>query len=352
MQPGSSPRRLVTALLVTALQAAGCTRAHAQPRRPAQGTPPAPAATAPTVSVGRYPAFPDRPSVLASDAFHAAWDDGRAEMSGYHATVPRYGELRNGELVLVYVTEPMDRRTWIKDDDVPAPERVTVLKLNASLKFQTGIYPYSVLTSVFAPIDGYRPERFSPVKVTLTAQEWCGQVFQGVWPGDDRYVEQVFSYFASEGESRDEVPTAPGTLYEDALLIQLRELDGPFASGHDWSGSIVPGLWYTRRAHHPLRPVAASITRTRETLAGAGVHRFVLRYGTFTRTFDVEATGAHRVLAWRTSDGEDVRLLRTARLPYWQMNHGADVGHRADLGLPVPTEAPPVPLPGAGPIGF
>src|SRR5438105_1116245 len=100
---------------------------------------------------GDGPSWPERPEARAGEAFDAVWRDGRAELAGYRASVPRYGALRNAELVLIYVTEPMDRRTWIKDDAAREPNRVDVLKLNASLEFLTGIYPYSVLTSGLAP---------------------------------------------------------------------------------------------------------------------------------------------------------------------------------------------------------
>lgn len=316
-----------SASLAVCLLAASCARA-------APVAPPT-HATEPASREGRrFPTFPAQPRASASAAFNARWSDGRAEMSGYRATVSRYGELRPAEVVLVYVTEPMSRRTWIKDDDAPAADRVNVLKLNASLRFQTGVYPYSVLTSVFAPVDRWRPQAFSPVKITLSVQEWCGHVFHGVWPGDDRLVSQIFSYFASEGEAREELPTPAGALYEDALLIQLRELDGPFANGADWRGSLLPSLWATRRAHHPLRPVDATITRARADLDGAPVSRFTLAYGGATRTFDVEVAEPHRVLAWHGSDGEDARLLRTERLAYWRLNHNGDERHREELGLP------------------
>ena len=75
----------------------------------------------------------------------------------------RYGKPRQGKLVLVYVAEPMDRRTWIKDDqgDVPRAFQVDMLKLNQMLSFRTGIHPYSVMTNVFSPVEGVGRERFA-----------------------------------------------------------------------------------------------------------------------------------------------------------------------------------------------
>lgn len=298
---------------------------------------------------GSRPPFPEKPRKRASDDFARVWFDGKAELSGYEALVPRYGELRRAELVTIYVTEPLDRRTWIKDDDAKEPDRVTVLKLNESLKFLTGLYPYSVLTSVFAPVDDWQGERFSPVKLSLSAQEWCGHVFCALWPGKEGFLLHVDSYFASEGERTETLPAPEGALYEDALLIQLRELDGPFAGGGDWSGALIPALWRIRRAHQPAKAVPATIKRTSE----GEETRFVLDAGDYRRTFLVEKAPPRRVLAWTSSDGEAVKLAKTERLAYWKMNAPGNEARRAEIGLPaLPAPEKIEPPEGTKRVGF
>ncbi len=287
-----------------------------------------------------HPELPAR-RAGASEAFWEAWGDGRAEMSGYRGVVSRYGELRPAELVQIYVTEPHDRRTWIKDDAVQGPDRVAVLKLNQSLRFQTGVYPYSVMTSVFAPVDSHFDERFQPVKISLTAQEWCGHVFAAAWPGPGELQLHTLSYFASEGEATERQAVPEGALYEDALLIQLRELDGPFHGGEDWEGALVPTLWRARRAHTPLRPSPATITRAPAERDGAPVTRFTVAQGDYRRTIDVERDAPRRVLGWSTSDGEEMQILATRRLPYWELNHNGDERVRAELGLDALAAPPP-----------
>ena len=275
------------------------------------------------------------PKVTASPAFWTAWGDGKAELSGYAITTSRYGAPREGRAVLIYVTEPMDRRNWIKDDagDVPPQERVNVLKLNHVLKFQTGIYPYSVMTSVFAPVDGLQAQRFAPAKIAMSAQEWCGHVYQKVIAGPDAFEAELRSYFHAEGDRDATVKVPPGTLYEDALLIQLRELDGPFAGGTSWAGSIVPSLWAQRKRHAALEPLPATIKREDATRDGVAVTRFTLAYGSVVTTYDVEKAAPRRVLSWKTKDGDEARLLETARLPYWQLNGPGDETHLKELGL-------------------
>lgn len=276
------------------------------------------------------PTLPPRPRAAASSEFWDRWGDGLAELSSYRGTVTRYGEPRAAELVLVYVTEPLDRATLIKDDDAPPESRVQVLKLNAALRFQTGIYPYSVMTSVFAPVDRYYEHRFTPAKITMSAQEWCGHVFTALWPGQDRFASRGMSYFASEGERDESVEAPEGAIYEDALAIQLRELDGPFAEGADWEGTLVPSIWRARQAHVPLRPGPATIAREQE----GDVIRFTLRAGDLERVYEVEAGGQRRLLGWRASDGEEMRIVATERLAYWTLNRPGDESARERIGLP------------------
>ena len=273
--------------------------------------------------------------VPASDAFWETWSDGQAELSAYKLTTSRYGELREGSTVLIYVAEEADRRTWIKNDrgDVPASEREVVMKLNHATRFRTGIYPYAVMTSVFSPVGGIGRERFAPTRITLTAQEWCGQVYHRIMPGRESFFSEMRSYFSTDGEHDDLVDTAPYALYEDALLIQLRELDGPFAEGGDWEGDLVPTLWSVRKSHQPLTSVPATITRTEAERDGAPVTRFVLAYEGATRTFDVERAVPRRVLAWTSADGEQAVLIDTTRLPYWQLNAEGDERYLEQMGL-------------------
>ena len=278
------------------------------------------------------PAIPTAP---ASPAFWKVWGDGKAELSGYAVTTSRYGAPRDARIVLIYVTEPMDRRNWIKDDagDVPSEDRVNVMKLNHVLKFQTGIYPYSVMTSVFAPVDGLSAERFAPAKIAMSAQEWCGHVYQKIIARPDAFESELRSYFHAEGDRDTTVKISPGTLYEDALLIQLRELDGPFAGGKNWAGSIVPSLWSQRKRHAALEPLPATIRRENATRDGQPVTRFTLAYGSVSTTYDVEKAAARRVLSFRSNDGDEARLLKTTRLPYWQLHAPGDEKYLQQLGF-------------------
>src|SRR5207249_3206702 len=87
--------------------------------------------------------------------FWSTWGDGKAELDGYALTQPRYGELRAGTAVLIFVTEDFSDSARVKADPGkhPASDVYPVLKLNFVRDFQTGIYDYNVMTSTFARVD-------------------------------------------------------------------------------------------------------------------------------------------------------------------------------------------------------
>jgi hypothetical protein len=295
--------------------------------------PPHPAAG--DAGAGALSWLPRSASSSASSAFWEHWGDGQAEMAGYRSTVMRYGEPREAETVLIFVTEPVNRRTWIKDDDAGGSDRVNVLKLNTSIQFLTGVYPYAIMSSVFSPVDDWGGERFTPGKIVFSGQEWCGIYTHLLWPGAGRFTSTRLSYFASEGEATEVIDAPAPLLYEDALPIQLRELDGPFARGGNWEGHVVPSAIHQRFLHLPVRPVPARITRS-----DAGpVTRFVLAYEEglrgrpFTRTFEIEKEMPRRLMAWSTSAGDHAELMHSTRMAYWELNGTADVERRRELGL-------------------
>ncbi len=83
--------------------------------------------------------------------FWKHWGDGKAELNGYSLEQPRYGAVRSGTAILVYVTEDFSDSLRVKADPGkhPASDVYPVLKLNAVRDFQTGIYDYNVMTSTF-----------------------------------------------------------------------------------------------------------------------------------------------------------------------------------------------------------
>src|SRR5512132_1845369 len=189
----------------------------------------------------------------APERFGRYWYQGKAELTRYELNQARYGEMHTGEAVLIFVTEPFrpDRQVKLERGD---PSRgTTVLKLNAVRKFFTGIYPYSLMTSTFTPVD-FGANRPRTLKVASSSQEWCGQTFTQLNLRNGRYEGALRSYFEEEGDRAFGFPAA---WLEDELWTRIRLAPETLPVGRI---EIVPGLQYARLWHKDVRPEQAEAT--------------------------------------------------------------------------------------------
>lgn len=278
----------------------------------------------------------------AAQDFWGWWGDGKAELSSYQTKTQRYGELREGYAVLIFVTEDISRTTRIKveSDAIPPADRAPVMKLNHVVKFPTGIYDYSLLTSTFSSIESEfgRPP-FEPLKISFTAQEWCGHVYQKLIPQRDQVQLTLHSYFQSEGDQKRSIKLPANAAFEDNLLIWIRELKGEVLSaGQRRALQILPSAWASRSGHQDVEFQAGAIIKeegeaVKLNEGNAPSWRWTWQVGNRTEMYWVEKAYPHRILKWQSSDGGAGELIKTLRLPYWQLHGNADAPYREQLEI-------------------
>ena len=272
--------------------------------------------------------------------FDKRWYDGNAEISTYTLKESRYGEIRNGTRVMVFVTEPMRLATHIKPDvKLPEDQMIRVIKLNDLRKFTTGIYEYSVMTSVFAAVETKQSfGNMSTMKIAFSSQEWCGLVFDRIIRTPDSYNGALYSYFESEGEDHYSFK-ADGVETEDNLWIKIRELNGPFMKeGETKKLRLIPSRWLIRKAHVPTEIVDATIVKgtpqLRETALGKKkVVPFTWDINKARTTVFVEYDYPHRIVEFKERDGSSGTLMKSKREPYWKQNANTFEKKRKELGL-------------------
>ncbi len=276
----------------------------------------------------------EKPEVAAADPadprqFTDYWYSGQGELNSYALTQWRYGEPRQGEAVLVFVTEPFSEKKQVKLDHPEADpaDEVSVLKLNHIRKFPTGVYDYSMMTSVFTPVDSRNYPQ--TLKLTATSQEWCGHTFMQFNLKGRQYRMQLFSYFESEGDRAQEVRAA---MFEDEIFSRLR-LD-PAMFRDEQVLELIPAAHYLRLHHQAAMPRQARI-RHQQQESGTWL---IVEYLHLPRTLRIryETEFPYRILEWQEDD--DGRLTRavlrqTLRLPYWQHHDNADLPLRDSLQL-------------------
>lgn len=275
--------------------------------------------------------------------FWATWGDGKAEIDAYALTQPRYGQQRQGELVLIYVAETFTAAQRVKSDGGHKDE-YPVLKLNQSRHFQTGIYDYRTMSSAWARLDGRLPRGLAP-KLTLSVQEWCGHVWSQllVDPPSMRWIEH--SYFDGSGDRELKLPARDDGVMADLLPILLRGFLGELVPpGGSITVPYLPSLLDARLDHVEPAWTEATIHRAERTTyleRSTGSYYAetwtVAVKGGHTTTWFVQASDPHLILGWLRSDGEEAVLTGTLREVYWKEHDPGDEALRAKLGLPTPS---------------
>ena len=282
---------------------------------------------------------------LAQD-FWKHWGDGNAELNGYRLKQPRYGSPRAGSAVLIFVTEDFADGPRVKSES-PKPKGAAVypvLKLNHVRDFQTGIYDYSTMTSVFSKVAAGFPVR----KVSFSSREWCGHVWHQLLPSKDGVAGVFHSYFEGEADGQDALPLPEGGIFEDALPILLRGLQGEYLrAGESRTVPYLPSLFASRMAHRQLAWGKATVSRMAtpsEIKVPAGTFSAmvytVAPEGGAKSTWTFEAAWPHRLLQRSSDDGEEATLLGSSRQPYWRQNGPGGEKFLKELGFKPPSRMP------------
>ena len=301
------------------------------------------AMTAIITMLAAFPSLAKSAAPAPSPEFLKYWKSGLAELSSYATVTERYGEKREGQAVLIFVYEEMSADTRIKVESgrTPSDQRIPVLKLNNVLKFTTGIYDYSVMTSVFAGLSGPGVGRFlEPRKISFSSQEWCGNVYHQLIPEEKALVSEIHSYFEKEGDAKATLPyPSEKVYYEDEIPILIRELDGDILkAGGKLEFDMVPSLWETRKRHIPLKFEKAILMKGKPSgfksrLGDMPATSWTLQSGGTVTTYRVQTDPPRRLLAWENNRGEKAEILGSLRKTYWELNGNEHRPLRKELKL-------------------
>lgn len=259
------------------------------------------------------------------------WYHSKAEITSYKLEQARYGEIHEGTATFVFVTEPFSTTNFVKAD-TPNKGNVSVLKLNQTRKFNTGIYPYSIMTSSFFPFK----KGDHSIKVSSSSQEWCGHTYMEVRnPQNGNFEVKVDSYF--EGETMEETKS-PQALMEDDIWTIIRLRENPPTG----KVQMYPSLLSTRLLHIEYKPYSCTISQKDEGNSSF----YTLDYPELNRTLTIEFEQAHphKIIGWteknysgfganRTQLTTTATRMKSINTDYWNRNSVADSTFRKTLNL-------------------
>jgi len=270
------------------------------------------------------------PKKPLSEDFKAYWYAGEAEITSYKLEQARYGELRDGHSVLIYVTEPFLPKEQVKADQ-NNPENVSVLKLNATKKFLTGIYPYSIMSSTFYPVH----DNQHAIKTSLSVQEWCGHVYSQI---NNRNQFEFTSHSYFEGEA-DQNFTLEKEVLENEIWTKIRVYPEDLPVGNL---KVIPSLEYMRLVHKELKAYDATASVSSEN----GITSYTLTYPSLERTLSIKymSNFPYTIESWseefKSGFGANAKTLTTTaskiksiKTAYWGQHDNDDLMLRDSLGL-------------------
>ena len=277
--------------------------------------------------------------VTLSEAFKNYWYAGEAEVASYDLEQARYGQIHDGHAVLIFVTEDFSRKKHVKLDNPSEAgnDAVNVMKLNFTKNFTTGIYPYSMMLSVFKPTDYVKDP--NSLKATASSQEWCGHTFTQIDLQNNKYEGMLYSYFESEGSEVGIELDA--VLLEDEIWNQIRLNPEQLPVGQV---EIIPGLLTQRLMHSDFSVTKAEVSLENDREKGQNVYS--LRYESPDRTLKIyfNDTFPYQITGWeetyQSGFGPDAEMLttkatlkNTIKTDYWNKNQTEDEALRNRLGL-------------------
>ncbi|MFH6603703.1 septum formation inhibitor Maf [Maribacter algicola] len=271
-----------------------------------------------------------KPAEQISEAFKEYWYAGDAEITSYTLEQARYGEIRNGDAVLIYVTEPFAPDKQVKADNYDK-SNVSVLKLNTTKNYLTGIYPYSIMTSSFYPVGNDE----HAIKVTFSSQEWCGHVYAQL---NNRSTFEIksHSYFESEADQNMKLDK---TVLENELWNQLRIDPESLPVGEI---QVIPSFEYIRLSHKELKSYKAIVSLNKNGATAS----YEINYPELERTLKIDFRTAfpYCIEGWsetfKSGFGDKAKTMtskaiknKTLKTPYWTQNGNNDLSLRDSLGL-------------------
>ncbi len=270
------------------------------------------------------------PKQPLTDDFKNYWYAGEAEITSYKLEQARYGELRDGNAVLIYVTEPFLPNKQVKADN-NNPENISVLKLNATKKFLTGIYPYSIMSSTFYPVY----DNQHAIKTSLSVQEWCGHVYSQL-NNREKFEFTSHSYF--EGEA-DQQLSLEKSILENEIWTKIRINPKNLPVGDI---SVIPSLEYARLRHQEMKAYNAKA----HISSKEGSTTYTLSYPELERTLTINFTSdfPFSIESWteefKSGFGSNAKTMttsavkiKTLKTAYWGQNDNKDLILRDSLGL-------------------
>jgi len=267
-----------------------------------------------------------------------AWYEGKSEISVYELKQNRYNGVHDGEAVMIFVTEDFLKDKQVKNDNYTSKFSTPILKNNQIRKFATGLYDYSMFTSVFT--EAIDTKNNNTLKITTSSQDWCGQSFLQINKQERSYKIRGFSYFENEGDTDK---TIDKNLIVDEIFNLIRMDDEKLPIGNL---KAIPSTVYNRLKHQKLKSYEAKAIKIpyQGSLTNEAATVYVIKFPELNLKYEFIYlnNNLRDILQWKESypsafDGQVRETVATRKsnqwVDYWNKNNVKDSTLRQGLKL-------------------
>ena len=174
------------------------------------------------------------------------------------------------------------------------------------------------MTSAFVALQrGPQVPAHGALKLSFSAQEWCGHTFENIRFRPEKSVSLHHSYFESSVRGLTRASTAA-------------ERGPSLALGPRLSKPRLTPAAHTVELRRSNSPQSARTDRTACERRRANDHDQYFPGGLSVYS---RRTSPQPLNGWQTPWGEKATLLHTQRLPYWRLNSARGLDDLLDLGL-------------------
>ena len=259
--------------------------------------------------------------------------DGKAEINVYELSQERYGEIRSGTQVQIYVAEDFLLDKQVKNESYSSKNSTWVLKRIETRDFITGIYPYHMFSSSFTAFNQDRHPR--TLKIAASSQEWCGTSYAQLNYSQNAYDYQLHSYFENEVDTEARIKNA---ISEEEIFTKLKMNPDLLPNGEF---NLIPSQITSRFLH--LYPGSFKSSARKEEYTGEAYKAaivLIIDTPELSRSLRIifENKMPYTILEWTETYSNknsitSARLVKQAKESYWQQNSVSDEFRRKDLGL-------------------
>ncbi len=276
------------------------------------------------------------------DAAKATFGSGKAEINVYEIKQNRYNALHSGQLISITVTEDFLIDKQVKNEQYSNPNSTLVLKNIQLRKFNTGLYDYSMFSSVFTPIE--RDSQPHSLKVSGSSQDWCGHTYLQLNKEANNYRYTLHSYFESEADQNQATDLV---ILEDELFNLIRM--GPAEQLPQGKFKMIPSVNYLQLTHKDIKAYdceaeKGSYMMEDGTPSKAPLDQYRIHYPELNRTLTIvyNFNPPYKIMGWddaypsafdqkvRTTE---VTLQKSKFIDYWNKHQSLDAILRDSLGI-------------------